>query len=50
VRDELVMIHRRPRSPRLRASGRNGIAKEAAEIKALQGVEQPPEFHPEGDV
>jgi poly(A) polymerase len=28
-----------------------GLLKEILpEIKALQGVEQPPEFHPEGDV
>jgi len=52
IRDEIVKIltegHARPGFELL---DETGLLREVLpEIKALQGVEQPPEFHPEGDV
>ncbi len=52
IRDELVKIFRHPSRVRgfdlLDASGLLGIL--LPEVEAMKGCEQPPEFHPEGDV
>ncbi len=52
IRDELIKILTRPHAGRglelLDASGL--LAEILPEIAAMKGVEQPPEFHPEGDV
>ena len=52
IRDELVKIFRHPSRVRgfdlLDASGL--LAKLLPEVEAMKGCEQPPEFHPEGDV
>ena len=52
IRDELIKIFTRPHAGRglelLDASGL--LAEVLPEIAAMKGVEQPPEFHPEGDV
>lgn len=52
VRDELLKLFRPPHAGRglelLRASGL--LAEVLPEIAAMTGCEQPPEFHPEGDV
>ena len=52
VRDELIKILTEGRARRgFELLDETGLLKEVLpEIKALQGVEQPPEFHPEGDV
>ena len=52
IRDELIKIFTRPRAGTglalLAATGL--LAEVLPEVAAMQGVEQPPEFHPEGDV
>jgi len=52
IRDELIKIFTRPHAGRglglLDTSGL--LAEVLPEIAAMKGVEQPPEFHPEGDV
>lgn len=52
VRDELIKTFRRPGAGRglelLEASGLLRVV--LPEVAALRGVEQPPQFHPEGDV
>ena len=52
IREELTKIFTRPHAGRglelLDASGL--LAQILPEIAAMKGVEQPPEFHPEGDV
>lgn len=52
IRDELIKIFTRPQAGRglelLDASGL--LAEVLPEIAAMKGVEQPAEFHPEGDV
>lgn len=52
IRDELVRLltqaHSRAGMELLDSSGL--LAEILPEVKAFQGVEQPPEFHPEGDV
>ena len=52
IRDELIKIFTRPRAGRglelLDASGL--LAAVLPEVAAFKGLEQPPEFHPEGDV
>jgi poly(A) polymerase len=52
VRDELIKILTEGRARRgFALLDETGLLKEVLpEIKALQGVEQPPAFHPEGDV
>ncbi|MGO8705307.1 MAG: CCA tRNA nucleotidyltransferase [Candidatus Brocadiia bacterium] len=52
VRDELVRILTGPNAGRaVRIMHDTGLLKPVlAEIEALAGVEQPPQFHPEGDV
>ncbi len=52
VRDEIVKILTEGRPRRgFELLDQSGLLKEVLpEIKALQGVAQPPEFHPEGDV
>lgn len=52
VRDELIKIFTRPGAARgLDLLSSSGLLKEVLpEIEAMKGVEQPPEFHPEGDV
>ncbi|MEP7367521.1 MAG: CCA tRNA nucleotidyltransferase [Acidobacteriota bacterium] len=52
TRDELTRILTQPNPSRgLRLLDETGLlAIVLPEVKALQGVEQPPEFHPEGDV
>ncbi len=52
VRDEIVKILTEGQARRgFELLDEVGLLKEVLpEIKALQGVEQPPEFHPEGDV
>ena len=52
VRDELVKILARPGASRgFVLLSESGLMKEILpEIEAMKGVEQPPEFHPEGDV
>lgn len=52
IRDELIKIFTRPRAGRglelLDATGLLPVI--LPEVAAMKGVEQPPEFHPEGDV
>jgi putative nucleotidyltransferase with HDIG domain len=52
IRDELIKILTRPHAGRglelLNSSGL--LAQVLPEVAAMKGVEQPPEFHPEGDV
>ena len=52
VRDEIVKILTEGRARRgFELLDETGLLREVLpEIKALQGVQQPPEFHPEGDV
>jgi poly(A) polymerase len=52
IRDELIKIFTRPNAGRgLELLDTSGLLKETLpEIVAMKGVEQPPEFHPEGDV
>jgi poly(A) polymerase len=52
IRDELVKILRRPNAGRgLELLDASGLLREILpEIAAMNGVEQPAEFHPEGDV
>ncbi len=52
VRDELIKILTRPHAGRgLELLDASGLLPEILpEIAAMKGVEQPPEFHPEGDV
>ena len=52
VRDEIIKILTEGRACRgFQLLDETGLLKEVLpEIKALQGVAQPPEFHPEGDV
>ena len=52
VRDEIVkMLTEGPARPGFELLDESGLLVEVLpEIKRLQGVEQPPEFHPEGDV
>jgi len=52
VRDELVKIFARPNAGRgLRLLGSSGLlAVVLPEVAAMKGCEQPPQFHPEGDV
>jgi poly(A) polymerase len=52
IRDELIKIFTRSNAGRgLELLDESGLLKEILpEIVAMKGVEQPPEFHPEGDV
>ncbi len=52
IRDELIKIFTRPHAGRgLELLDATGLLKEVLpEVAAMKGVEQPPEFHPEGDV
>ncbi|MBI5395036.1 MAG: CCA tRNA nucleotidyltransferase [Verrucomicrobia bacterium] len=52
IRDELIRIFTRPNAGRgLRLLDQTGLlAVVLPEIAAMKGVEQPPQFHPEGDV
>ncbi len=52
IRDELVKTFTRPGAARgLDLLSESGLLKEVLpEVEAMKGVEQPPEFHPEGDV
>ncbi len=52
IRDELIKIFTRPNAGRgLELLDESGLlAQVLPEIAAMKGVEQPPEFHPEGDV
>lgn len=52
IRDELVKIFTRPNAGRgLRLLDQSGLlAVVLPEIAAMKGCEQPPQFHPEGDV
>jgi poly(A) polymerase len=52
IRDELIRIFTRPRADRgLELLDESGLlAHVLPEIAAMKGVEQPAEFHPEGDV
>mgnify|MGYP001430232803 CR=1 FL=1 len=52
VRDELTRMLTEGHAPRaFRLLDESGLLKEVLpEISAMKGVEQPPEFHPEGDV
>ena len=52
IRDELVKIFTRPGAGRgFALLSESGLLKEILpEIEVMKGVEQPPEFHPEGDV
>lgn len=52
VRDELIKVFTRPGAGRgLELLSSCGLLKEILpEIEAMKGVQQPPEFHPEGDV
>ena len=52
IRDELIKIFTRPHAGQgLALLAETGLLQEVLpEVAALQGVEQPPEFHPEGDV
>jgi putative nucleotidyltransferase with HDIG domain len=52
VRDELtkMLIEGQARSAFLLLDGSGLLHKVLPEIEAMQGVEQPPQFHPEGDV
>lgn len=52
IRDELIKMFTRPHAGRgLKLLFESGLLKEILpEIEAMNGVQQPPEFHPEGDV
>lgn len=52
IRDELIKTFTRPHAGRgLQLLADSGLLREVLpEVAAMQGVEQPPEFHPEGDV
>ena len=52
IRDELIKTFTRPGAGQgLTLLSESGLLKEILpEIEAMKGVEQPPEFHPEGDV
>ncbi|MCG3146574.1 MAG: Poly(A) polymerase I [Verrucomicrobiae bacterium] len=52
IRDELIKIFTRPNAGRgLELLEKTGLLKEVLpEVAAMRGVEQPPAFHPEGDV
>ncbi len=52
IRDELIKIFTRSGAGRgLELLSESGLLKEILpEVEAMKGVEQPPEFHPEGDV
>lgn len=52
IRDELIKTFTRPGAGRgLRLLDRSGLlAVVLPEVAAMKGVEQPPQFHPEGDV
>jgi len=52
IRDELVKMFTRPNAGRgLELLSESGLLKEILpEVEAMKGVQQPPEFHPEGDV
>jgi putative nucleotidyltransferase with HDIG domain len=52
IRDELIKIFTRAHAGRgLELLDASGLLKEVLpEVAAMKGVEQPPEFHPEGDV
>jgi poly(A) polymerase len=52
IRDELIKIFTRANAGRgLRLLEESGLLREVLpEVAAMKGVEQPPEFHPEGDV
>jgi poly(A) polymerase len=52
IRDELIKIFTRPNAGRgLELLDQSGLLKQVLpEIAAMKGVEQPAEFHPEGDV
>lgn len=52
IRDELIKTFTRPGAGRgLDLLSSSGLLKEILpEVEAMKGVEQPPEFHPEGDV
>ena len=52
IRDELTKIFTRPHPGRgLQLLEETGLLREVLpEVAALKGVEQPPQFHPEGDV
>jgi poly(A) polymerase len=52
IRDELIKIFTRKNAGRgLELLDGSGLLKEVLpEVAAMKGVEQPPEFHPEGDV
>ena len=52
IRDELVKMFTRPNAGHaLELLSQSGLLKELLpEIESMKGVEQPPEFHPEGDV
>lgn len=52
IRDELIKIFTRPHAGQgLALLAETGLLREVLpEVAALQGVEQPAEFHPEGDV
>jgi poly(A) polymerase len=52
IRDELIKIFTRPNAGRgLELLDASGLLQEILpEVAAMKGVEQPPEFHPEGDV
>jgi len=52
IRDELIKIMTRPRAGEgLELLSKSGLLKEILpEVEAMKGVEQPKEFHPEGDV
>lgn len=52
IRDELVKTFTRPGAGRgLELLSESGLLKEILpEVEKMRGVEQPPEFHPEGDV
>jgi poly(A) polymerase len=52
IRDELIKMFIRPGAGRgLELLAQSGLLREIIpEVEAMKGVEQPPEFHPEGDV
>ncbi len=52
VRDELIKMFTRPNAGRgLELLSESGLLAEILpEVEAMKGVQQPPEFHPEGDV
>jgi poly(A) polymerase len=52
IRDELIKIFARPNAGRgLNLLAETGLLEQVLpEVAAMKGVEQPPDFHPEGDV